>query len=117
MKGLDIYKKAMLLLGYNDIVNNPPLQVRFEEQGAELISQIAADLCITDVSSLSSDLAADAQQAEALIYGTAMLLSLTEGDTSKNRVFTELYNAKRAAALKKIDKITYTMPHAEVDGQ
>lgn len=117
MKGFDIYKKAMLLLGYNDIVNNPPLQIRFEEQGAELISQIAADLQILDISSLSSDLVIDTVQAEALIYGTAMLLSLTEGDTSKNRVFTELYNAKRAAALKKIGKITDIMPHAEVDGQ
>lgn len=117
MKGFDIYKKAMLLLGYNDIISNPPLQAGFEEQGADLIAQIAADLRISGEISLSSDLNIGTEQAEALIYGTAMLLSLTEGDAAKNRIFTELYNAKRAAALKKIEKIKDAMPHTEVDGQ
>ena len=40
MKGFDIYKRAMLLLGYNDIIDNSSLQTRFEEQGSDLISQI-----------------------------------------------------------------------------
>lgn len=117
MIGSEIYKKAMLLLGYNDIINNQSLQARFEEQGAELISQIADDLQISGIESLSSDLEINTAQREALIYGTAMLLSLVEGDSSKSRIFTELYNAKRAAALKNTAEITDVMPHTEVDGQ
>lgn len=117
MKGSEIYKKAMLLLGYNDIIDNSSLQTRFEEQGAELISQIADDLQISGIESLSSDLEINTAQREALIYGTAMLLSLTEGDTSKNRIFAELYNAKRAAALKRTVGILNVMPLTEVDGQ
>ena len=116
MKGFDIYKRAMLLLGYNDIIDNSSLQTRFEEQGSDLISQIAADLRISGIPSLSVDLSASSAQTEA-IYGTAMLLSLVEGDSSKNRIFTELYNAKRAAALKNTAEITDVMPHTEVDGQ
>ena len=117
MKGFDIYKRAMLLLGYNDIVNTSSLQARFEEQGTEVISQIAADLKISDIPSLSSDINIEREQSEALMYGTAMILALTEGDSAKNRVFTELYNAKRAAALKEIGRIADVLPSAEVDGQ
>lgn len=117
MKGFDIYKRAMLLLGYNDIIDNSSLQTRFEEQGSDLISQIAADLRISGIPSLSVDLSASSAQTEALIYGTAMLLSLVEGDSSKSRIFTELYNSKRAAALKNTAEITDVMPHTEVNGQ
>ena len=46
MKAFDIYKRAMRLLGYGDILNDEALRQRFEEQSAELISQIAADLHI-----------------------------------------------------------------------
>ena len=41
MKAFDIYKRAMRLLGYGDILNDEALRQRFEEQSAELISQIA----------------------------------------------------------------------------
>lgn len=117
MKAFDIYKRAMRLLGYGDILNDEALRQRFEEQSAELISQVAADLHIREISSLSDELEADAQQLEALTYGTAMLISLIEGDSSKNRIFTALYNAKRASSLKAKAIIADVMPQTEVDGQ
>ena len=117
MKAFDIYKRAMRLLGYGDILNDEALRQRFEEQSAELISQIAADLHIKEISSLSDELEADAQQLEALACGTAMLISLIEGDSSKNRIFTSLYNAKRASSLKAKAIIAEVMPQTEVDGQ
>ena len=110
MKAFDIYKRAMRLLGYGDILNDEALRQRFEEQSAELISQIAADLHIQEISSLSDEL-------EALACGTAMLISLIEGDSSKNRIFTALYNAKRASSLKAKAIIADVMPQTEVDGQ
>ena len=113
MKAFDIYKRAMRLLGYGDILNDEALRQRFEEQSAEL----AADLHIQEISSLSDELEADAQQLEALACGTAMLISLIEGDSSKNRIFTALYNAKRASSLKAKAIIADVMPQTEVDGQ
>ena len=35
MKAFDIYKRAMRLLGYGDILNDEALRQRFEEQSAE----------------------------------------------------------------------------------
>ena len=104
MKAFDIYKRAMRLLGYGDILNDEALRQRFEEQSTELISQIAADLHIQEISSLSDELEADAQQLEALAC-------------SKNRIFTALYNAKRASSLKAKAIIADVMPQTEVDGQ
>ena len=46
-----------------------------------------------------------------------MLISLIEGDSSKNRIFTALYNAKRASSLKAKAIIADVMPQTEVDGQ
>lgn len=66
MKAFDIYKRAMRLLGYGDILNDEALRQRFEEQSAELISQIAADLHIQEISSLSDELEDDAQRLKRL---------------------------------------------------
>ena len=87
MEGSEIYKKAMLLLGYNDIINNQSLQARFEEQGSDLISQIAADLRISGIPSLSVDLSASSAQTEALIYGIKRLYE----DNVLGRVTDEQY--------------------------
>ena len=84
-KGLRIAKGKYIARMDGDDISE---QTRFEEQGSDLISQIAADLRISGIPSLSVDLSASSAQTEALIYGTAMLLSLVEGDSSKNRIFT-----------------------------
>ena len=47
-------------------------------------------------------------------YGVAMLLSLIGGDGERNRLFTNLYNAKRGAVLNRVDAVTDAMP--KVDG-
>lgn len=117
MKAFDIYKRAMRLLGYGDILNDEALRQRFEEQSAELISQIAADLHIQGISSLSDELEADAQQIEALACGTAMLISLIEGDSSKTAFYPRftMPSAHHLLKLKRI--IADVMPQTEVDGQ
>ena len=57
-----------------------------------------------------AEIIATEPQIEAVCYGTAMLLSLSEGETEQNRLFTQIYNAKRAAVLSEIQKIQDSLP-------
>ena len=59
---------------------------------------------------LSDELAVSKEFFDALCCGTAMLLSLAEGDGGKNAVFTQLYEAKRAKALAKVSIIEDRLP-------
>ena len=91
MNGYDVYKKAVLRLGYNGSVND-----RLLERALELMNQILQDLKLAEIKNLSEKLNVTETQAEALCCGTAMLLALSESDGEKNRLFADIYNAKRA---------------------
>lgn len=111
MKGYDIYKRALNLLGYSGGEGSPTAAELMEKRCLEAVNQILADLKCEPISSLSAELANTAAKTEALCYGTAMMLSLTEGDGEKNRLFTEIYNAKRAAALACIEHVGDCLPN------
>lgn len=111
MKGYDIYKKAVLRLGYNEGINE-----RLLERTPELMNQIAADLKLPEIKNLSENVAFSSVQIEALCCGTAMLLALCEGDGAKNKLFADIYNAKRAAVLSEITCVEDTLPIAESGG-
>ena len=97
MKGHDVYKKVCTLLGYSDFQGD--FYNRKSQAVTGMINQIADDLKIGDIHRLSEEINAGVKQSEALIYGTAMLLALSESDNEKANLFTNLYNAKRSAAL------------------
>ncbi len=110
MTGYDIYKRALALLGYsaggNETAENSSISARLPE----LINQILSELEIDLIESLADKIDTTPQKAEAIYYGTAMLIALSESDGTKNQIFAGIYNAKRAAALSKKDSISDVLP-------
>lgn len=114
MTGYDIIKRAMNLLGYSGNSDDPGRAVGETAKGAQIINQLLLDLNYGDIVSLSESLDISHSAEDALCYGTAMLLAITEGDAEKNRVFAEIYNAKRSAALAKTDTVKDCLPKVTV---
>ena len=108
MSGYDIYKKALLRLGYNSSgINDNKISM-----AKELINQVLNDLKLEEINEMSSKIKASKSYLEAVCCGLAMLLSLSEGDSAKNQLFCDLYNAKRAAILSEISLIEDKLPIA-----
>lgn len=105
MNGYEIFKKAILRLGYDEALNKS-----FDERSLELLNQITADLKLSVIENLVQPLLFTPEQNEALCCGLAMLLALSEGDAEKNQIFANLYNAKRAALLSEQQKIQDVLP-------
>ncbi|MBQ9965316.1 MAG: hypothetical protein IJP22_01135 [Clostridia bacterium] len=110
MSGLDILNKAILLLGYNQATFSDN-KSDFNIRALDVINNICIDLGLTTIDSLTSIITADKRKFDALTTGVAMLLSLLEGDTNKNIIFTGLYNAKRAICLKTSSVVEDVMPY------
>ena len=115
MTGFDVYKRCLALMGYNlseSSVSNQLLLEKF----SQILNQAASDLKIPHIKSLGENIEASPAKSEALCYGAAMLLSLTEGATDKNQVVTGIYNSKRAAALSQKDNIEDVLPTTGAEG-
>ena len=110
MTGFDVYNRCMALLGYtyqeDEIITGKTLKARFPE----ILNQILLDLKIDTIDGLSTRIPLTSEQKDALINGCAMLLSLSEGDVDKNRIYTSIYNGKRAAALSEKCSVEDVMP-------
>lgn len=113
MTGYDIYKKTFDLLGYGDNTYSPKTAEISEKRCFESLNIILSDLKSDTVKNVSEELSVSPAVSEALIYGVAMLISLGVGDGERNRIFTELYNAKRAAALAAVDHVGDRLPSSE----
>ena len=112
MNGYEICKAAHLRLG----TDNPAeitLHNNTSKRDLEFINQIAEDLNLKPIAELSTKPDWDNKQIGAVISGVTMLMSFIDGETEKNRVFTAIYNAKRAALLGGIEKIKDTLPVSE----
>ena len=111
MTGFDVYNRCMALLGYTyqegEYVVGKTLKARFPE----IFNQILLDLKIEPTEDLSTDIPLNSKQKDALINGCAMLISLSEGDSDKNRLFTTLYNGKRASALSEKSFVEDAIPN------
>ena len=105
MSGYEIFKKAILRLGYDGALNKS-----FDERSLELLNQIASDLKLPIIENLVQPLLLTPEQNEALCCGLAMLLALSEGDAEKNEIFANIYNSKRAALLSEQQKIQDVLP-------
>ena len=116
MKGYDIYKRCMSLMGYiasnDEVISDYTLIARF----LEFLNQIALDLKMPSIESLSEELSVSTEKIDALCYGTAMLLSFSEGDMTKNQFFANIYNSKRTAALSEVSNISDVLPSVGSEG-
>lgn len=114
MTGYDVIKRARILLGLSGADAAYADSALAAQEGLEIINQLCADLSLGGLSSLSDELNASAAKQEALCYGTAMLLALTEGDAGKNQIFANIYNAKRGTALAQTASIEDCLPNVTV---
>ncbi len=104
MSGYDIFKRAVIRLGFSDYEN------RLSSRAIEFINQICIDLKINTVERLSQEIEISDELCEALCCGVAMLLSFSEGDSEKNKLYCDLYNSKRASVLSKVCFVEDTLP-------
>lgn len=110
MTGYDIYNRVLNLSGKRHTVDDGFSEQIMLERMPDIIDQICFDLKIPAIKALENEINATEPQIDALCYGTAMLLSLSEGETEQNRLFTQIYNAKRAAVLSETQKIQDSLP-------
>ncbi len=113
MTGFDLYRKAMLRLGYVNTVNESFSEGQRLDSAKEHINQISADLKAEAINHLGDELKCSGDKCEALCCGVAMLIALDEGDSLKGKLFADIYNAKRATALSSSEAIKDTLPIAE----
>lgn len=104
MNGYEIFKRALIRLGFSDYEN------RLSSKALEFINQICLDLKLSTVKNLSEEIKLSSEQEEALCCGIAMLLSFSEGDSEKNKLYCDLYNSKRASVLSKVCFVEDTLP-------
>ncbi len=116
MSGYDIYKKVLLRLGFNSTDNHTVLSDGRVIMAKEFINQILSDLRLDEIEDMTAKIKCSKAQGEAVCYGVAMLMALSEGDSEKNKLFTDLYNAKRASVLSEVSFIEDTLPSAENGG-
>ena len=107
MTGYEILKKALQRLGIKN--ENNSLNLR----AVEYINQISSDLNGGAIENLSDTLKGSPELCEAITVGLVMLFSLTIGDTAANKIYTDLYNAKRAKLLSNSDTVTDKLPKGD----
>ena len=99
MTGYDIYKKVLSISGYSSLNEDDFAGQVIIERMPDIINQICFDLKIPAINGLENTVIASSEQSDALCYGVAMLLAVSEGETEKNKLFAQIYNSKRAAVL------------------
>ena len=108
MTGYDVLKKVCFLLGYS--FEEQVQSLRFTEKIEEFINHISLDLKIETVSSLTEKIETTSQKREALIYGCAMMLAVSESDGKMATLFADIYNSKRATVLSATDTRSDVLP-------
>jgi hypothetical protein len=114
MTGYDIYKNAIIRLGYPN-GNNSENEKRLFKSAPEFISLICNNLNLFAPKDLSEEFTLTEQQAEAVCCGLCMLISRSEGDKNKCDLYTAVYNNARAKVLFNSSVIKDTLP-STVDG-
>ena len=107
MTGYEILKKALLRLGIKN--DNNALNLR----AIEYINQISSDLRGNAIENLSDTLSTNGEFCEAVIVGLTMMFTLTVGDSAANKIYTDLYNAKRAKLLSAGDTVEDKLPKGD----
>lgn len=110
MTGNKLFERVLSLLGY---LNSHSVRADNEnllKRAPDVINQVCLDLKIPTISRLSDNIKASDLALEALCYGVAMIMSLIDGDGARNKIFTDIYNSKRAAVLSSTESIEDKLP-------
>ncbi len=110
MTGNDVFNRVLNLLGYLNSCDVRTDNENLLKRAPDIINQICFDLKIPNITRLSDKIEATPQALDALCYGASMIMTLVEGDGTKNKIFTDIYNAKRALALSCTDVIEDKLP-------
>lgn len=115
MKAIEIYEKALKLLGY--IFEDGSYDESLNLKALSIVNAVYADLyfikndsgflplvSLNDIPKLSERIIND-----VMPYGVAMHLALSVGDGLNNQIFTTIYNSKRCSVLT-IDTKTDVIP-------
>ncbi len=113
MTGNDVFNRALNLLGYLNSYTTKTDNQNLLKRVPDILNQICFDLKIPNIIKLSDKIEASDKALDALCYGVAMIMALVEGDGAKNKMFTDIYNAKRAAALSSKDIIVDKLPKTD----
>lgn len=108
MSGYDIYLKALSLLGYKDKSDTDSKSLL--RRAFVAVCEICSDLSVDPPVAVNEKIQASKKAIEAIPYGVAMLISLSEGDAVSNRFFTEVYNAKRAMVKAAVSSVADVIP-------
>ncbi len=114
MTGYELYKRVCALLGYHytDKDDDNAKGTAF----CGMINQMAEDLKIPEIKSLSDKIEVPPHKKEALIYGCAMLHAAALNDSGCVKMFSQLYLNKRSKALNETDKREDTLPKPFIGG-
>ena len=110
MTGNDLYKRTLGLLGYLNSNMVSANKDNLLKRATDIINQICFDLKLKTISELENTIVATSERLDALCYGVAMLLAVSEGETEKNKLFAQIYNAKRAAVLCETQSVEDKLP-------
>ncbi len=114
MKAYEVYKSALSLLGYVDSDDRIVPDNTLYKRAIAIINQTLTDLKQNEIENMNSEINISKSCLEALIWGVAMLLSISTADADKNRVFTSIYNSKRTAALCEAETIEDKLPNVNL---
>ena len=110
----EVFDKAIALLGYNNSDGGYEGLEVLKSRVLYCVNQILADLTLKgELTELNDLLPISGVGIEAVIYGTAMLLSLSICDNEKNVVFAGIYNIKRATYKSSIQTKKDTLPSGD----
>lgn len=74
------------------------------------VNQVLWEFSLSGAASLSSEVKLSAKTADAVVYGVARLIAAAASDVSKQNELTDIFNAKRAAALSGITFVKNRIP-------
>lgn len=114
MKLNTIFERAVRLCGIAEdyLKENDLLSLKVRALSA--LNTTLFDLCGEEEHlTLSEEADITPAVADAAVYGLAMFLSLSYGDTDKSSLFSGVYNAKRAAAKSDTGRISDVLPQTE----
>ena len=120
MTGLEVFKRALRLLGYTDSGGETDAAAAGElyKRGLSIVDQLCTDLGKAEtgrlpapVLSLNAPLPLSEYAARAVLpYGVAMMLAAARGDGDSQQLYAALYTQKRLLLRREDDRRVDVLP-------
>ena len=104
-----IFDNARILLGYS-LSTHSAAEYPFLFDALFIFNGIYTDLFGKTAESIESVITLSATELDAVYYGIAMLIATYAGDTPRQNMLTEIYNAKRARIKSAISSVQNVLP-------